>query len=127
MAKCCTKKPGIQFRQLAKHRIDIQTPVETPNEYGSFDTAWITELTLWAIIEPKTGREFFQFGQLESQVKGRIIIRYQSVLKDTTSTAKRRIFFDDRYYEILSIRNFDETFKMEGNEYQELLINESNP
>lgn len=122
--KTCCEKQALNFRAEAKYKIEIQAATEVLNDYGSFEKTWATESTVWAIIEPKTGRESFQFGQQESEVKGRILIRYQSALKDTKEAAKRRVLFDSRVYEILSIRNLNITLKFEGKHYQELLVSE---
>ena len=54
-----------------------------------------------------------------------MVIRYQSALKDTKETVKKRIFFDDRYYSINFIQNLSEDMKNEGTSYQMIYVEEN--
>jgi len=122
---CCNKN-AINFRKDAKHKITLQKHPDTPtfNRIGELIQTWEDLATVWAIIKPRSGKETFASEQLNSEVSGSMIIRYRADLKDTKETAKKRVIFDGRDYNILSVRNLDATLKLEGKDYQELLVKE---
>jgi len=122
MAICCNKNQGINFRALAKNKITIQSPTEVVDDIGGLTATWENESTVWAVMMPASGKEIFQYQQLESSVSGKIIIKYQASLANTLSTAKKRIAYKNRYHKILAIRNLDKTLKYEGTDYQEIMV-----
>jgi len=62
-----------------RHRVTIQTPVETQNTYGEAETRWQNLATaVWADIEPLRGREYFAAKQINAEVEARIKIRYRN-------------------------------------------------
>lgn len=83
----------MQAGQL-RHRITIETPTEV-NTNGSLSSTWATLATVWAAVEPLTGREYFQTQQSQSTVSTRIRIRNR-----TDVTPQMRVLFDGRYFEI---------------------------
>lgn len=113
------------FLSNAKHKITIQAPAQTADVYGAFVTTWGTQSTVFAQILPLSGRELFLQEQNQSKVSAKFIIRYQSALKDTKDTVKKRILFDGRYYSIKFIQNLAEDMKNEGRVYQMLYVEEN--
>jgi len=83
--------------------VTIQTPVEVQTTTGEPSITWVTYYSMNARIEPLTGREFWQAKQINSTVSGKIDIRY---IKGVT--AKMRIKFGSRYYNIEAIVDPDE-------------------
>jgi SPP1 family predicted phage head-tail adaptor len=81
-----------------KQRITIQQAVETSDSEAVTVTAWNTFTTVWAAVEPLSGREFFNAQQLNSELTTRFRIRCQSGI-----TTKMRILFDARVFNILSV------------------------
>jgi SPP1 family predicted phage head-tail adaptor len=69
-----------------RHRVELQAPVETQSSSGSVSTAWVTQATVWAAIEPLSAREFIAAQSTQSQVNARIVIRRRSDI-----TAKWRV------------------------------------
>lgn len=109
----------INFGEMARDRIAIQSRTEVSTDYGGQSITWGDENTVWAIIEPATGREVFAQEQLQSRVTHKITIRYISTYKDTAEAAKRRISFDGRIFSILYTRNLHEDMKRHGQAYQQ--------
>jgi len=117
------------FAKEADNRIVIQVRSESSTDYGGQSGSWSAENTVWAVINSSGssifGREVFIQGQNQSRVSHKFIIRYISAYKDTAETAKRRISFDDRIFNIRNIRNLDDTLKKEGTAYQEIWAEEN--
>ncbi len=114
-----------EFNAKARSRVVIQARTDTVDSYGGASVAWSTLATVWAIIEPASGREFLQSNQLQSRTSHKITIRYQSSLKNTASAAKNRISFDDRLFSVKYIKNLDEDMKREGKAFQQLYCEEN--
>ena len=115
------------FASRAKHRVTIQQPQETPDDAGGRSVEWVSAGTVWAIVEPMSGREIYASSKLQSRVDARITIRYQSELADTTTAAKRRLLYGGRVYNIAAIMNRDTDMKAEGTVFQQLLCTEGQP
>jgi len=116
-----------EFAGNAKHKITIQSRSEAGDAYGGSDTTWATQSTVWAAITPLSGREVYQQEQKQSRVSSKMVIRYQSALKNTVTTAKLRVSYDGRIFPVDYIRNLDSDMKSEGNVYQELFLTEAEP
>ncbi len=81
---------------LLRHLITIQTPTETRSgTSGQVVKSWATLATVWAGIEPLSGRELAQSGAEQSGSDFRIVLRYLS-----TVTNKCRVVFGSRVFEI---------------------------
>lgn len=116
------------FAGRANKRVILQPPTLTGDNYGGQTVSWSTNnLTIWAIVEPQSGREIFGQGQDQSRVDVKITIRYQSTLKNTATAGKYRVSFDSRIFTVLSIKNLDEDMKREGKAYQVLSCVENAP
>lgn len=61
-----------------RHRVDLQEPVTTQDpETGEMETVWTTVARPWAKIAPMSGREFVAAAAEQSEVRGKITIRYR--------------------------------------------------
>jgi SPP1 family predicted phage head-tail adaptor len=76
-----------------RHRVTIQRPVADPAWGGT--TTWQDHATVWAAIEPLSGREFFAAQQVQSETTGKITIRYIPGI-----TADMRILHGSRIFEL---------------------------
>ena len=83
---------------LLNKRITFQANTPTANSIGEFVDTWADFVTVWAAIEPLTGRLYFEAKQANSEVEGRIRIRYRSDILPTM-----RIEYGTRYLRIISI------------------------
>ena len=96
-------------------RVEIQANTPAANDYGEMVASWATVATVWAAIEPLTGREVLQTQQVQAESSVRIRIRYYSGL-----TAAHRIKYGSRIFEINSVSN-----KFERGEHMELMCRET--
>ena len=83
---------------LLRNRVTIQTRSETTDDFGEIDFSWSNSATVWASVEPLSGRE-----QAGATVTHKITMRYKSGVNP-----KDRISFDSRTFEIESVRNYRE-------------------
>jgi SPP1 family predicted phage head-tail adaptor len=61
-----------------KRRIYLQQPSLAKNVYGEEAITWVTYATVWAQIEPLSGRELLLAQQVNSEISARITIRYNN-------------------------------------------------
>lgn len=83
-----------------RHRVTIQSPVETQNTYGEAEVRWQDVATVWAMVEPLRGREYFASKQMVSEIETRVVIRYMAGI-----TAKMKIVHGADEYLIETIIN----------------------
>lgn len=82
-----------------RHRIDIETLTNTPDEFGGEAGAWSAFASnVPASYEPLTGKEFFAAKQENSQVQARFRIRYQAGI-----VPAMRVNFGGRLFNIESV------------------------
>lgn len=82
-----------------RHRVIIQTPTESVDVLGGISKSWATHATVWAEVQPLSGRELLEAAKTTSRVSHRVTIRELS-----TVTPKMRISYDSRYLYIESVR-----------------------
>lgn len=80
-----------------RNRVDLQRVTVTTDSHGDQIKTWATLATVWASVEPLSGREFLQASQVASDVTVRIKIRGRS---DITLTPKDRVQFGSRVFDI---------------------------
>ena len=81
-----------------RHRVTIQQLTITQGTAGEVIEGWSDVATVYAAVEPLSGREFWQAQQVAAESQIRVRIRYRAGL-DTTM----RVIHDVRTLEILSI------------------------
>lgn len=86
-----------------RRRIVIETPTETQDTFGEPDVTWSEFASIRASVEPLAGREFFQSRQFDAEISTRFIMRYVSGI-----TAKMRVKYDSRYFDINAVINVDD-------------------
>ncbi len=97
-------------------RVAIRSASTTRDDYGEPIPSWSTDATVWASVEPLSGRERVSAQQQHAETTHRIRMRYQP---GTTVTAEKRILYDSRIFEIISVIN-----KKERKHMLELLCKE---
>lgn len=85
-----------------RHRVTIQTYSESTNSYGETSKSWSDQATVWASVEPLSGRELEYAQQVHAQTTTKIVMRWRSI------STKQRISFNGQTYEILSVLNPEE-------------------
>ncbi len=66
--------------QRLRHRVTVQQKDPTPDAYGQPSLAWMDVATLWADIQPVTGKEIFSAQAGQNPVSVRIVLRARSGL-----------------------------------------------
>ena len=87
-----------------RHRIIIQVATEVQAATtGEVTKTWATWQTVWASIEPISGREYWQAQQTHAELTHKLRIRYLPSL-----TVRHRVLFGTRVLEINAVQNLDE-------------------
>jgi SPP1 family predicted phage head-tail adaptor len=95
-------KPRLNNGNL-RHRITFQKQTEAQNDYGEEIKDWVDEATVWASINPISGKEFFSAEKVSSEVSHKINMRYTPGI-----SPDMRIRFNERFFSIISVINFQE-------------------
>lgn len=86
-----------------RQRLTIQRAEMARNEVGEYIPAWEDWATVWAAVEPASGKNYYAAKALNADVDGRVRIRYLDGLEPTM-----RIIHDGRILRIISILNPNE-------------------
>lgn len=81
-----------------RHRVIIEQRTYTTNAMGETVWSWSALDTVWASIEPNTGRRYYEAKQANSEVEGTIVMRYRSDMEPTM-----RVKYDSRIFQILAV------------------------
>jgi len=81
-----------------RHRVTIQQATATRDTIGVPEDTWSTLATVWAAVEPLTGREFVEAFRTNAELTHRVRIRYRSDV-----TAKMRVLESSRHYDIVAV------------------------
>ena len=90
-----------------RHRITFQQFNGDRDSFGDpvcrDDSAWGNVATVWAAIDPISGREFYAAEQSQSEVTHKIRCRFRPGY-----TTDMRILYGERKFKIISILNWEE-------------------
>ena len=86
-----------------REQITIQTLGTTRDSGGGISSDYSDSQTIQASIKPLNGKEVYKQGKLQDNVTHEIMIRHNSSV-----TAKDRIKFGSRFFNIRSVMNVDE-------------------
>lgn len=81
-----------------RHRVTIESSSASRDEFGGEVLTWATVATVWAAVEPLSGREFLDARRQEAEVSTRIRIRYRAGL-----VPGMRVTWGDHIYDILAV------------------------
>jgi len=113
------------FAGKARHKIRIEQPDATGDDYGGSDVSWKELITVYGYGEPVSYREVFVNDKLVSRVTHKFIIRYRADLAATDVTSKYRIVLDGRYFTVDAIENLSTDMKTYGYDFQRLRCTEN--
>lgn len=85
-----------------RHRVTIQQNTPTRDSYGDVIDSWGTVVTVWAAIEPRTGREQFVGGAAQTYAEGTVDIR---IRYRTGITQSMRVVRGSEIYNIQAVLN----------------------
>ena len=80
-------------------RITLQAPKSGRDDFGQPLTGWDDVVTVWASVEPISGRELLTAQQTLGEITHRIRTRF------TAATTANRILFGSRVFDIQSVIN----------------------
>lgn len=82
-----------------RHRVTLQRKQVTQDQAtGEMVTAWADVAQVWAAILPSSGREFIAAAAAQSEVQGKIVIRFRDDVD-----ASMRIVYRGKYFNILAV------------------------
>ena len=82
-----------------RHKVQLQEQQITQDPVtGEMVTTWVTYAEPWAEVVPMSGREFLSAGAEQSEVRGRIVIRYRDDVD-----ASMRVVYRGKYYNIHAV------------------------
>ena len=87
------------------HRVAIQRATEAQGATGEITKTWATLATVWAAVEPLSGREFFQAQQVQAEVSHKVTMRHYT---GVTISPKDRLTFGSRTFRIEAVLNLEE-------------------
>jgi SPP1 family predicted phage head-tail adaptor len=90
-----------------RHRVVLRQKEITEDELKQQSETWVNVATIWADVEPLSGREYFAAKQVNAEVSVRITIRYRKGV-----TPDMRPVFGNRTFEVLSVINPKERCEM---------------
>ena len=64
-------------------RITLQRPSNAQDNFGAVQSTWIDVATVWADIQPLSGRELENARRMASEISHQITLRYQTLFTDT--------------------------------------------
>lgn len=85
-----------------RHRVNIQRPVPTQNDFGEEIITWSTLASVWANVLPASGREsYIPSGEQQlAVITHRVQLRYRTDLGP-----KMRVVWEDRSLDIESVQD----------------------
>lgn len=89
-----------------KHRITIQSYVETTDALGQIEQSWQDHKKVWSMIKTVQGREYFEAAATQNEDTARFVTRYTTGIEPSM-----RILYKGRTYDIQSVINDDEANK----------------
>lgn len=99
-----------------RHKVQLQQPVIVQDpDTGEMETTWETVGEPWAEIVPMSAREFVAAAAEQSEVRGRIVIRYRQGVDATM-----RVVHRGKWYAIHGVLED----KVSGLEYLTLMVAE---
>lgn len=81
-----------------RHRVTLQSRSAGADEWGAPATAWQDVATVWASVEPVTGREFFAGAQTQTSVTSKVIVR-----SGVAATPAMRVVCDGRTLQVEAV------------------------
>lgn len=90
-------------------RITLQRQSNVQDSYGGPVRPWLNVATIWADIQPLTGRELESAQRMASEISHQITVRYQASLTDTRVVSGYRALYKARIFNIHAALNEDES------------------
>jgi SPP1 family predicted phage head-tail adaptor len=89
-------------------RVRIQLPIRTKDAAGAPIQIWTDWATVWADIQPISGRESRVADRIASELTHQITVRYRSDFEDPRQVAQMRVLYRGRVFAVHAAINHDE-------------------
>lgn len=86
-----------------RKRVTLEARSASQGTAGQPAGTWAPVATVWASIEPLSGREMLAAEAAQSEVSHRVTLRYRAAI-----TAAMRVNYGGRYFNIRAVRNINE-------------------
>ena len=93
---------------MLTRRIKIQRPSTIKDSAGAPCRTWLDVTTVWADIQPLSGKEAVIANRISAELSHQIIVRYQSLFENPQQVAQMRVLYKARIFNIHSALNEDE-------------------
>ena len=93
---------------MLTRRIKIQRPNTIKDSVGAPCRSWLDVATVWADIQPLSGKEAVIANRISAELSHQIIVRYQSLFDNPQQVAQMRVLYKARIFNIHSALNEDE-------------------
>lgn len=93
---------------ILNRRIKIQRPSTIKDSLGAPSRSWIDVATVWAEIQPLSGREAIIASRISAEISHQITVRYQAIFDSPQQVAQMRVLYKSRIFNIHSALNEDE-------------------
>lgn len=87
-----------------RHRVVVERATDGTDAYGDQVPTWVELATVWASVEPLSGREYLAAAHIQADVSTRIVLRG---IPGVTLTPKDRIRYGSRLFDIKQIVDRD--------------------
>lgn len=84
-----------------RHRLTVQRPESVRDATGGETITWVTVGTVWASIEPVSGRESQGVNQILAETDTRIVMRWSGLVDDLAP--KWRLLHQTTAYDVQSV------------------------
>lgn len=98
---------SVRAGQLSR-RLRIQSRSTAQDTFGQAQLIWADVATVWADIQPLTGRELESAQRMASEVSHQITVRFAPIFADTRVVAGYRAVYKGRVFNIHACMNEDE-------------------
>lgn len=86
-----------------RHPVELQKFINVQDELGNQIEEWTTVATVWAAVEPVSGKEYWEARMLQAETTVKVTLRYRPGL----NPVEYRLVFRGEIYEIESIINLE--------------------
>lgn len=87
-----------------RHLLLLQTPQDVPDESGNLQRSFVALANVWAAVQPLSANYVWRAQQAEQQITHNIVIVWRADV-----TGEMRFLLGSRVFEIISVRDPDET------------------
>ncbi len=93
---------------MLNRRIKVQRPSTVKDSLGAPCRTWLDVATVWADIQPLSGKEAVNANRISAELTHQITVRFQPVFDNPQQVAQMRVLYKSRIFNIHSALNEDE-------------------